>query len=255
MKTFFAELKNRSEHLFYLGVVCLALAVTFFVLASVSTTQVLGINAWIKPLKFALSITIYSWTMGWLITYLPNFNKSLFGWTAIVLLGFEIVYIALQAGRGQLSHFNVSTPLYQTLYMVMAAAITVVVIYTAYIGVLFFKNKFPQLPMHYVWAIRLGILLFVIFSFEGFIMGNKLSHTVGGADGSIGLPFVNWSVKYGDLRIAHFVGMHALQILPLLSFYVLRNSFLTIAVAFLYAGGAASVLIIALIGKPLVALA
>lgn len=40
-------------------------------------------------------------------------------------------------------------------------------------------------------------------------------HTVGAADGLAGLTFVNWSTGHGDLRIAHFFAIHALQIFPL----------------------------------------
>lgn len=252
MKEFLFELKSRSDLLFYFGLTNLVLAALFLLLGRIAKVQVLGINAWIKPLKFALSIAIYAWTMAWFIAYLPTFNKNLFAGSVIALLGFEISYIALQAARGQLSHFNISTPFYRSLYMLMAFAATAVAAYTAYIGVLFFAGRFTQLEAHYLWSIRLGILLFVVFSFEGFLMGAKLSHTVGGPDGSIGLPLVNWSLKYGDLRIAHFVGMHAMQVLPLLSFYLIRNSFLTILVAFVYASVATMVLVIALNGKPIV---
>ena len=83
-------------------------------------------------------------------------------------------------------------------------------------------------------------------------MGARLSHTVGGADGSEGLPVVNWSKKYGDLRISHFLGMHALQIIPWLSFYVLKNTLLVVLVAIIYALITTAIFIQALQGKPLI---
>jgi hypothetical protein len=92
----------------------------------------------------------------------------------------------------------------------------------------FCSRNFPGLPDYYLWSIRLGIFLFVVFALEGAVMGARLSHTVGGPDGSDGLSLLGWSRKLGDLRIAHFVGMHALQVLPLMSFYVLRNVKLTL---------------------------
>ena len=44
-------------------------------------------------------------------------------------------------------------------------------------------------------------------------------HTIGAADGSIGLSLVNWSRIYGDLRVPHFFGLHSLQILPLAGYF------------------------------------
>lgn len=83
-------------------------------------------------------------------------------------------------------------------------------------------------------------------------MGARLSHTIGGPDGGKGLPLVNWSTKYGDPRIAHFIGMHALQVLPILAFYVLKNTKMVVLVSLLYAFLAVFTLIQALQGKPLI---
>lgn len=86
----------------------------------------------------------------------------------------------------------------------------------AYVGFLFFTQNLPEIKDCYLWSIRIGIFIFVVFSFEGFLMGSKMSRTVGAADGSDGLVFLNWSKNFGDLRIAHFFGMHGLQVTPLL---------------------------------------
>ncbi len=251
MIQFLETIKMRNETLYYFGWSNLLLAIVFLLLTQISTTQVYNVSAWYKPFKFALSIGMYAWTMAWYCYYLASFNINFFNWSVIVLLGFEIIYIAIQASKGQLSHYNLSTSVYSILYVMMALAASLVTIYTAYVGILFFANDFPSLPNYYLWAIRLGIIIFVIFSFQGFLMGSRLTHTIGGVDGGEGLPILNWSTKYGDPRIAHFIGMHALQVLPILSFYLLKNTKATFAISFLYLLIAVFTLIQALKGKPL----
>ncbi len=73
-----------------------------------------------------------------------------------------------------------------------------------------------------LWAIRLGLFTMILASFEGFAMTSMLSHTVGASDGGPGLPVINWSTIAGDLRVAHFLGMHGLQIFPLFAFLLTK---------------------------------
>lgn len=253
MTYFFTTLKFRNEPLFYFGLLCLFSAVTFLCAARISQIQVAGTNAFYKPFKFALSIGIFSWTMGWYTWYLDRpVQISYYSWTTIALLGFELFYIAFQASRGQLSHYNRSTPFYSFILTIMAVAAIGVTFYTAYIGVLFCIRTFPQLPVYYLWSIRMGIFLFVVFALEGLVMGARGAHTVGGPDGGGGIPVLNWTRKMGDLRIAHFVGMHALQVLPLISFYVLKNVRFMFLLAVIYGLVAVLILLQALNGKPLI---
>ncbi len=78
-----------------------------------------------------------------------------------------------------------------------------------------------------------------------------MNHSVGLDNDNSNLFILGWSKLVGDLRIAHFVGMHALQVLPILSFYLLRNNTLTILFAGIYLSLATFTLIQALQGKPL----
>ncbi|MDX2001600.1 MAG: hypothetical protein SFW35_04170 [Chitinophagales bacterium] len=249
---FLRTLYGRNETLFWFGTANFLLGCLFMLLAATSHVKVSGVNAWYKPIKFALSIGIYAWTMAWYLHYLQPERFTWLNWTIVLALGFEILYIGIQAARGQLSHFNLSSPLYSSLYVMMALAASIVTLCTLYIGLLFFKEDIAGLPSAYLWGIRLGMVLFVIFSFEGFVMGSRLSHTIGHADGGKSLPFLNWSLQYGDPRVAHFIGMHALQIIPLLSFYVFTSVRATFVVSILYLLLAIYVLWLALQGKPFV---
>ena len=251
MLDFIQQLKFRNETLFYYGLLCLISSVVFIILTKYTNTQVYHVNAWYKPFKFAFSTFLFAWAMAWYCYYLPNFNIKLFNWSVIILLGFEIFYIAFQASKGQLSHYNLSTPVYSFLFSMMALAATLVTIYTAYVGLLFFTNSFPELPNYYVWAIRLGIIIFVIFSFEGFAMGSRLSHSVRAINDNSNWFIVGWSKTVGDLRVAHFIGMHALQVLPVLSYYVFKNTKLTVGLSVVYGLLALLTLYQALNGKPL----
>lgn len=251
MTTFIFNLKSRNETLFYFGVLCLVFSIICLILTKYTNVQVYNVNAWYKPFKFAFSTFLFVWVMGWYCYYLPNFNIQLFNRSVIILLGFEIAYIAFQAGKGQLSHYNLSTPVYAGLYSLMAIAATLVTLYTAYVGILFFLNQFPTLPNYYLWSIRIAIILFVIFSFEGFLMGSKLNHSVGALNDNSNWLIIGWSKTVGDLRVAHFIGMHALQILPILAYYVLRSTPLTIIIGILYGLLALITLIQAILGKPL----
>ena len=247
---FIETLKDRNALLYWFGLINLIAFIILMILSFAKPLEFAGANAWHKPAKFAISTTILSWSLAWYIGYLKSSRDlTISAWIVVIMLAFEVIYIVWQAARGQGSHFNVSTPFYAAMYSLMALAASAITLATGYIGLKFFGTLSVELPLYYLWAIRLGFLLFFIFSFEGFAMGSRMSHTVGAADGGRGIPFFNWSLSYGDLRIAHFIGMHALQVLPILAWYLLQNLKLTILASLLYAVLAVFVLTQALKGN------
>ena len=229
-------LKERNATLFWFGIINLFVAAILTVISFIHPVEFAGTNAWHKPVKFALSTAILALSVGWYSGYLsPHGSITAVNVILMVTLAFEVIYITWQAGKGQASHYNETSPFHAFMFSMMASAASIATLAVGYLGIQFFTTSLPQLPPYYLLAIQFGFVLFIISSFQGFVMGSKLAHTVGAKDGSSGLPFVNWSVNYGDLRIAHFMGMHALQVLPLLAWYLLKNTKITFITCVLYA--------------------
>jgi hypothetical protein len=181
-------LKKRNATLYYLGWLMFISFLVCFVINFFDNTIILGINAWIKPMKFYVSIGIMTWTMAWLAYYLKNQKKvAVYSWAVVASMAVEMVIISFQSARGERSHFNVSTLVNGILFAIMGVSITIFVIWTAYICLLFFLQKEFNISKTYLLSIKLGIVLFVLFALEGWIMVGKLSHTIGAVDGLPGL--------------------------------------------------------------------
>ena len=236
----------------------------FFVLAVISifdATQILGINRWIKPMKFASSIGIFLLTVAVFLSFVRGCESSklIVAWTMILTMIGEMIVIVLQAARGTTSHFNTATGLDGALFGLMGTLIALNTLAAIYLLFLYFVAEI-NLPAPIVWGVRLGMILFLMASVEGGVMLSQSSHSVGAADGGAGLPFVNWSSEAGDLRVAHFIGLHAMQILPVaaLAFVWLQDYFrqlnptiLTFVLALVYFAAFNFLFLQAMRGQPL----
>jgi hypothetical protein len=190
-----------------------------------------GAPAWLKPVKFCVSVLAYLLTLAWMTQPLPRTRGLRMAEAATgALLVMEVVVIALQALRGTRSHFNVDTPLDAALFATMGIGIGIVWVLSAVIMVMHWRT--PLADRGLALAFRLGMLVHIVGAGVGWVMTRPVSgqiaaieqgvrprligaHTVGGPDGGPGLPVTRWSTVHGDLRIPHFVGLHALQLLPL----------------------------------------
>lgn len=206
--------RARQRLLFDTAAAHLALFAVLGVAALLDPTEVTGLNRWIKPMKFDLSIAIYLATMTWFwpLAAAGERAKRRAAWLLAGTLVLETLVITGQAARGVRSHFNVTSLVDGLLFQLMGVAILINIGTAA----VFLRWTFRTAGDAYVWGVRAGLALFVVFALEGGLMAQRLAHSVGVADGGPGLPFLNWSRTGGDLRVAHFVGMHALQGLPVI---------------------------------------
>jgi hypothetical protein len=207
------------------GAVHLLGVVAALVLMAVDDRQILGINPWIKPAKFLLSIGIYLVTFAWMVPRVHGYrgSRQTIAWGVLIAMATEMALIAMQSARGATSHFNIASPFDQAVFSVMGIMIAINTALAAWLLVLFLRAPEPM-PRAVLSGIRLGLLLFIIGGLEGGMMVAASAHAVGVPDGGPGLPFVNWSTEGGDLRAAHFVGLHALQALPMLGWFLSRTS-------------------------------
>ena len=167
---------------------------------------------WLKPAKFAGSITVFTATLGWLGIHLPvtdRFRRRV-SWTVAVGSGAEVALIAGQAARGVESHFNTSSPVDAAVYGVMGATILAVTAAVGWAAVRTLRSRVETHPA-FATGIRLGLVAFVVGALEGGAMVGLATDTV-----VVGprLPLLGWTLV-GDFRVAHFVGLHGWQLLPL----------------------------------------
>ncbi|WP_353087089.1 hypothetical protein [Flavobacterium sp.] len=253
MKEIF-EMIHRQEILACFGFVCLLGTLVCGYLMRTQPEQILGVSAWLKPFKFFLSVMLFVWTMAFFLNYLEHPTQGLiYSISAVVFFSLELAIIVYQAVEGKLSHFNTASPLDQFLFNLMALAITVLMLHTVYVAFLFYQQSQCSASI-LPFSIAVAISITVIFALEGFFMVAMLQHTMGGSDGQSGLPVLNWSNRAGDLRVAHFFGIHALQLLPLLSFYLVQTKRDVLIIALLYGIGVTFTFIQALRAKPFISL-
>jgi len=191
-----------------------------------------GVPAWLKPAKFAVSTEIYMLTLAWIFTQLPEFPRTrrIVGWVTAVILVLEVAIIDAQAWRGTTSHFNVGTVLDTVLFAVMGSAIALQTLTSIAVAVALWRQHFDDRVLG--WALRFGMVITIVGASTGGLMTRPTAaqleearatgriaiagaHTVGAPDGGPGLPGTGWSVQHGDVRIPHFIGLHAMQVLPL----------------------------------------
>ncbi len=250
---------TKNKILFWLGFAHIFIFLCLLIYYPFNDIVVSGINSVIKPMKFAASIWIYSWTMALLLNYVEDSGKvAQYSRVALICMCFEQLVITFQAMRGALSHFNNADSFGIALFALMGVFILVITLWTAYITYIFIKQKKYDVDPPVALGIKFGLVYFVVFSLFGGYLSSLKGHTVGSTDGGKGLFLLNWSTAFGDLRVAHFFGIHSLQIIPLFAIIAVKylssyKSILAIKIfAFAYLAFVLFTLIQGLCGVPFV---
>jgi hypothetical protein len=240
MHTLSARLRRAAPALTIVGFVMAVDLVVCLIGLVVDRRVITGAPAWLKPAKFALSTMIASWSFAYCIasiTIWPRVSRALDILLAAGLF-LEIALIDMQAARGTTSHFNISNHFDATVYAVMGISIACIWLSMLLLTIVLFRQPFAGSA--WGWSLRLGMVLALFGTGSGGLMTMPSSqqlaaehvtgriaivgaHTVGAPDGGRGLPVTGWSIEHGDLRIAHFIGMHGLQVLPLLAWWIARR--------------------------------
>jgi hypothetical protein len=221
---------------------CLPVLGAALLLQVIDPRQVGGVSTWLKPAKFAASITVTGAALAWILGQMKDDARARrlhhAGTLMAVVAAFELLVITIQSARGVASHFNATSPIDIAIFAAMGIAISMLWVAEIYVAVRAFRHDFAS-PAR-AWAIRLGLVCKLVGGSVGFIMPRPTpaqlaemqagghpaavgAHTVGAPDGGPGLPVTRWSTEAGDLRVSHFLGLHALQGLPLAAVWLERR--------------------------------
>ncbi|MBF9131343.1 hypothetical protein I0C86_20595 [Plantactinospora sp. S1510] len=215
--------------LLYVAAAMAALAIVSLVGLAVDDRMLGNVSVWLKPFKFAVSFVAYLVTLAWMVSLMRR-SRRIAWWAGTVVAVFgalEVALIVFQAARGRQSHFNNATPLDETIFGAMGATIGVLYLGSLVLAVLLLRQRMSDPAV--AWTVRLGLIIALVGMALGFLMlrptpeqqvgdlDTEGGHSVGVPDGGPGMFLTGWSTTGGDLRIPHFLGMHALQLLPLLA--------------------------------------
>jgi hypothetical protein len=204
-----------------LGLILALATLTLFAAMTVDPRTFQGVDVWVKPAKFAISLSLYLLTLALFARWLPAGTTGRMTWRAyawIVALAIlaEMAWIGGAALFGVGSHFNIDTPLMSALYAAMGIAAVTLTSATLVMGVAIWRNPATGLPPALRLSVALGLVLtFVLTLIVAGTMAQTLSHHVGTPATGAMLPVMGWSREVGDLRVAHFFATHAMHALPL----------------------------------------
>lgn len=190
-----------------------------------------GVSTWLKPWKFQFSLALQLLTLALYMQALaPAAQRSravrLWSWVTAVTALFEAGYITIMGALGQASHFNVSTAFTAALYSLMGVGAVLLSLSGGMIGVLIARHPREGLAPALRWGLALALLLgWLLGSATGGYMSAQPGHWVGGTlSDAGGLWLFGWSRDGGDLRVAHFFGLHAMQGVALVAWWCSRSA-------------------------------
>jgi hypothetical protein len=260
-----AALLRREPTATAIGILFLAMTLPALVGLAFDGRSIAGVSVWLKPFKFQLSFAVHVLTVALGLGALDRTARRGLTVRATLLIFlsmslFEVVWITAQGARGLPSHFAVNS-VDRIIYVLMGVGATLVVFATALLGVLTLRYPAPEVPRLVNRAVGTGLL---ISGTAGLVTGWAIALNNGAVVGSTGLtelaiPLFGWSGSVGDLRVAHFAGLHAAQLLPLLGLVLgagkTRDAPLALlAASVLWSGLTLGLLIQALAGQPFISL-
>lgn len=226
-------LQRASPPLFWVGSALLILSCFTLLLTQFDARLFQGVSVWLKPWKFQFSTGVYLLSLALFMMWLPREtlktrSAKYVVWVAVFSGLFEVAYITLQGTQGKASHFNTVTRFDSIMYTLMGVGAVLLVSASGVLGILIARSKTYALPAALKLSIVLGLLATLVLGliFGGYMSSQRAGHWVGKtaalATDAGGLPLVAWSRSGGDLRVAHFFGIHAMHFIPLFGFALHR---------------------------------
>ncbi len=215
------RLFGREPWLAITGLALVALIVPTLAASLIDDRLTNDISVWTKPLKFQVSLALYTLTLAFFARYLPQGVREtrwyrVYMTAVLAAIALEMIWLMGAAILGVPAHFNASDT-GQVIYRMMGALATLLTSATAVYAFQIARNPStglsPAVKSGIVWGLALTLPLTLI---TAGVLASGTGHWVGGMQSdAAGMTLMGWARDGGDLRVAHFFGTHAMHILPI----------------------------------------
>ncbi|MFZ4680667.1 MAG: hypothetical protein ACOYLP_10915 [Flavobacterium sp.] len=212
---FIQALQQRNKWLYVLGCIVFVLGIISLGFLLFDSRTVNGISLWSLPFRFSIASGVYIFTIAWLSFLINNthFRKAI---TILIFILFSCLLsiVFFQLIKEHIAFIANETPFDQLLNQLSMTLFLCLLFLQIWITTHFFRQKKNMHSQHFTWGVRMGFFVFTFFLFmlaTLFLFRDK-TEGISLFQFERGLSF--------EIQASFYLGLHSIQIIPLLSYYL-----------------------------------
>ena len=231
----FTIISQRNKWLYWAGCFMFFTAIICLGLFLFDNRQISGAYIWLAPFQIAMGSGILLFSMAWLLHVINNKKQRNFV-SFVYLTGVVGVFIIniFHATRGKTYHSLNQTPLDELFNYLTIFCCLIIFLNQVFITLILFFQKKNMHSQHYTWGIRSTMMVFsisMLISLAVYFARHKLNPNLNVFDVFFGTAWGSRSIYF---KISYYLGLHSIQLIPLVSYYLFEYKKQVLLFSFAY---------------------